>query len=92
MEDRFYLYYYIKNYMPFIEALGSGTTFKEVSKDKMLSLPIMKVNNKVYQQWVLTAKIIFEKQQKLEMEIEEFLSLRDYLLPLLMNGQITIKD
>lgn len=79
--------------MPFIEAMGNGTTFKEVSKDSLLSFPIMKVNNtNVYRKWVQIAKNIFEKQKKLEMETDELQSLRDYLLPLLMNGQITIKD
>lgn len=93
MDDRFYLYYYIRMYMPFIEALGSGTTFKEVSKDSMLSFPILKVNNdEVYRRWVSTADNIFGKQNKLEKEIDELQSLRSYLLPLLMNGQIMIKD
>ena len=93
MDDSYYIYYYIKMYMPLIEALGSGTTFKEVSKDSMLSFSILKVNNnKVYRQWILTANRIFEKQNLLEKEIEELISLRTYLIPLLMNGQVTIKD
>ena len=93
INDRFFLFYYIKKYMPFIEAMGNGTTFKEVSKDSLLSFPIMKVNNtNVYRKWVQIAKNIFEKQKKLEMETDELQSLRDYLLPLLMNGQVTIKD
>lgn len=93
MDDRFYIYYYIRMYMPFIEALGSGTTFKEVSKDSMLSFPILKVNNdKVYRQWVSIADNIFGKQNMLEIEIDELQSFRSYLLPLLMNGQIIIKE
>ena len=92
MDDRFYLYYYIRMYMPFIEALGSGTTFKEVSKDSMLSFPVLKVNNdKVYRRWITTAEQVFGKQNMLEKEIDELQSLRGYLLPLLMNGQVTIK-
>ncbi len=93
MDDRFYLYYYIRTYMPFIVALGSGTTFKEVSKDSMLSFPVLKVNNdKVYRRWITAAEQIFGKQNMLEKEIDELQSLRGYLLPLLMNGQVTIKD
>ena len=93
MDDRFYLYYYIRTYMPFIVALGSGTTFKEVSKDSMLSFPVLKVNNdKVYRRWITAAEQIFGKQNMLEKEIDELQSLREYLLPLLMNGQVTIKD
>lgn len=92
MDDRFYLYYYIKRYMPFIEALGCGTTFKEVSKDSMLSFPILKVtNNKVYMQWVSVADRIFGKQEMIEKEIDELQSLRAFLLPLLMNGQVAAK-
>lgn len=35
LADTDYMYYFIKHHMPQIEALGSGTTFKEVSKDSM---------------------------------------------------------
>ncbi|MBR4791997.1 MAG: restriction endonuclease subunit S [Treponema sp.] len=35
LADTNYMYYFIKHHMPQIEALGSGTTFKEVSKDSM---------------------------------------------------------
>lgn len=35
LADTNFMYYFIKHHMPQIEALGSGTTFKEVSKDSM---------------------------------------------------------
>ena len=35
LADTNYMFYFIKHHMPQIEALGSGTTFKEVSKDSM---------------------------------------------------------
>jgi len=34
---------------------------------------------------------IFERQNLLEFENEELIKLRDWLLPMLMNGQVTVK-
>lgn len=93
LNDRFYLYYYIKNYMPLIKVLGNGTTFKEVSKETMMAFPILKVNNEeLYNNWIKGVSSIFSRQCDIENEIEELLSLRSYTLPLLMNGQYIIKE
>ncbi len=46
-----YLYYYLKYHIKEIESLGSGTTFKEVSKDSMekyeIELPSIEVQGKI---------------------------------------------
>ncbi len=46
-----YLYYYLKFHITEIEALGSGTTFKEVSKASLqkfeISIPSLEIQNKI---------------------------------------------
>ena len=88
MEDSIYLYYYIKHHIKQIEQLGTGTTFKEVSRDDLCKFSILVVGaNDAYKQWVELQDEIANKQFVLTKEIASLTKQRDELLPLLMNGQ-----
>ena len=92
LNDSTYLYYYIKHHIKQIEQLGSGTTFKEVSRDDLRRFPILIIGKKqVYSQWVSLQKEIANKQFALTQEIRNLTKQRDEFLPLLMNVQATIK-
>jgi len=92
MEDSSYLYYYLQTNMPQIEQLGAGTTFREVSRDTMAHYSILYVNDRcLYKKWADRIKPIFKKQASLEKGIVSLTHLRDSLLPMLMNGQVTIE-
>lgn len=87
----YYLYYFLVENMKRIEQLGSGTTFKEVSRESILSLPILMITNVgLFNMWVELIKPIFDKQALICAEISELNNQRDYFLPLLISGQITI--
>ncbi len=91
MEDSIYLYYYIKHHIKQIEQLGSGTTFKEVSRDDLCKFPILVVGAKEsYKQWAELQNGIADKQFVLQKEIAILTKQRDELLPLLMNGQASV--
>ena len=91
MEDSIYLYYYIKHHIKQIEQLGSGTTFKEVSRDDLCKFPILVVGAKEsYRQWAELQNGIADKQFVLQKEIAILTKQRDELLPLLMNGQASV--
>jgi type I restriction enzyme S subunit len=86
-----YLYYYIKRHIKQIEQLGTGTTFKEVSREDLCGFPILKVmNSNLYKLWVAMTKEIFDKQLLITKENSILTKQRDELLPLLMNGQVTV--
>ena len=87
-----YLYYFIKEHLPQIEQLGSGTTFKEVSRGDIEGFPIMCPSNSLLTQWVTLAKGLFDKQFSLYQEVVDFTKMRDELLPLLMNGQVSVRQ
>ena len=91
IDNSIYLYYYIKHHIKQIEQLGSGTTFKEVSREDLCKSPILVVGeNKAYEQWIELQKEIADKQFVLTKEIAELTKQRDKLLPLLMNGQASV--
>ena len=46
ISDSIYLYYYIKHHIKQIEQLGTGTTFKEVSRDDLCKFPILTIGAK----------------------------------------------
>ena len=91
IEDSIYLYYYIKHHIKLIEQLGTGTTFKEVSRDDLSKFPILVVGAKdAYKQWIALQDEIANKQFVLTKEIAALTKQRDELLPLLMNGQASV--
>lgn len=83
-----YIYYVIKTNIPKIEKLGSGTTFKEVSKNSMESFELVIPPIEIIQIFNSHVDSIFNEQLQLLKETDELTKIRDYLLPLLMNGQI----
>ena len=87
-----YLYYFIKEHLPQIEQLGSGTTFKEISRGDIEGFPIAYPPHKLLVKWTTLANGIFDKQFALYQEVVDANKMRDELLPLLMNGQLAIKQ
>ena len=91
ISDSIYLYYYINHHIKQIEQLGTGTTFKEVSRDDLCKFPILTIGAKnIYVQWIELQNGIADKQLALTKEIAALTKQRDELLPLLMNGQATV--
>ena len=93
MTDNYFLYYYIKEHMAQIEQLGAGTTFREVSRDTMLKFPILKISDReIYAKWYEQIDSICKEQKNLLRQIRHLIPLRDSLLPMLMNGQVTVEQ
>lgn len=86
-----YLYYYLQHHIRQVEQLGSGTTFKEVSRDDILKFTIIKPSEFLLDQFEERLQSINEMQLGIQKENENLIKQRDELLPLLMNGQVTIK-
>ena len=69
---------------------ASGTTFGSITKDDLFSLPVIIPNEKTVRAFQNLVFPAFEKQNKIELENIELASLRDWLLPMLMNGQVIV--
>lgn len=88
----YFLYYLIKRNIPFLEQMGTGTTFKEVSKDSLENLLVIFPSNDILDQFTATIQDYAKQRKANEISNETLITLRDWLLPLLMNGQATIDD
>lgn len=86
-----YVYYAVKNSLPVIMKNASGSTFKEVSGAVLKSIEVMLPAFPIADNFTKPVAEIFSRQDKLEQENQQLTALRDWLLPLLMNGQIMAK-
>lgn len=68
---------------------SSGSIVKFITKSDVENIPVFIPNNMFYLQ-ELNKLIYLQEQNKLENEL--LVNLRDWLLPMLMNGQATISD
>ena len=68
-----------------------GTTFGSITKNDLYSLKVMRPDKKILEQYQKAINPAFEKQNKIELENQTLAELRDWLLPLLMNGQVTVR-
>jgi type I restriction enzyme S subunit len=87
-----YIFFTIQSLIPEIEANSSGSTFKEVSTSTLRTIKTIIPCNKVLIAFNNLIKPIFKKQDSVELENQELASLRDWLLPMLMNGQVSVSD
>lgn len=90
-EIRNYLYFYLKNmFLNF--KVKSGNIFSNMNKEEFESIKILLPTENIL---VKFSEILSSILSKIEINIkenQELTSLRDFLLPLLMNGQIEFKE
>ncbi|KHT42569.1 restriction endonuclease subunit S [Pectobacterium carotovorum] len=86
-----FIFYAVKNSLPVIVKNASGSTFKEVSGAVLKKIEITLPETSIVNQYTKRVMSIFSRQNKLELENQQLVTLRDWLLPLLMNGQVTVK-
>ena len=87
-----FVYYFLKNALPTIEGMASGSTFKEVSGSTMKSVPAFIPDDETLAKFTEFCSPIFEQQQMLERQNQSLAALRDSLLPKLMSGEIDASD
>ncbi len=88
--DVYYLYYVISQQLPKIEQLGTGTTFKEVSREDLMKFPILRLPHTLQREWLSIVKRMSERQFKSVLESDKLKNKLNELLPLLMNGQVSV--
>lgn len=85
-----YVYFLLKNLLPTIECMASGSTFKEISGAGMKSVPTIMPDVDTIQLFSSFCKSVFKEQEVLEAENKHLSALRDSLLPKLMSGELDV--
>ena len=85
-----FVYYFLKNALPTIENMASGSTFKEISGSTMRTVPAVIPDDGSLQEFSDFCEPLFQQQRTLEAENRSLAELRDSLLPKLMSGELDI--
>ena len=87
-----FVYFFLKNTLPVIEGMASGSTFKEVSGSTMKNVPAVIPDAETLAKFSDFCAPIFAQQRILEEQNQSLATLRGNLLPKLMSGEIDVSD
>ena len=87
-----FVYFFLKNTLPVIEGMASGSTFKEVSGSTMKNVPAVIPDAETLAKFSDFCAPIFAQQRILEEQNQSLATLRDSLLPKLMSGEIDVSS
>ena len=85
-----FVYFFLKNTLPVIEGMASGSTFKEVSGSTMKNVPAVIPDAETLAKFSDFCAPIFAQQRILEEQNQSLATLRANLLPKLMSGEIDV--
>ena len=85
-----FVYFFLKNTLPVIEGMASGSTFKEVSGSTMKNVPAVIPDAETLAKFSDFCAPIFAQQRILEEQNQSLATLRDNLLPKLKSGEIDV--
>jgi len=86
-----YIYRTLNHFMKLIEQNASGSTFKEISAAPLKAIVIQFPPFELERRYSERVSPISRQQQNLEKQNQELTELRDWLLPMLMNGQVRVE-
>lgn len=87
-----FIYYTIQKMVAYLRSLGTGSTFTEISKNIIAQVKIVLPEKNVVNKFEKIISEISSQRRISEEENRELVSLRNFLLPLLMNGQVGFKN
>ena len=85
-----FVYYFLKHNLPVIEAMASGSTFKEVSGSIMRNVPVVIPDAETLAKFSEFCGSIFLQQKILEEQNQSLANLRDTLLHKCMSGTLDV--
>lgn len=91
IKNKYFLYFALFEYFNSNKNVKTGNTFSNMNKEEFSKIKII-YNKKLVDEYFNTVNSYFEKIKLCEFENEQLQSLRDFLLPMLMNGQVIIED
>lgn len=93
LANQFFVGYSLTEKQKEVENLGEGSTGQtELSRGNLGKLKLLLPSGKLQNTFGFYIKSIFEKISKNELENQQLSNLRDWLLPMLMNGQVKVSE
>ena len=93
MGSQLYLWYTLAGFKQLFDVLdGNGTTFGSITKDTLYEMKVVIPDSALVNSFEEIVQPIEQKIRAAEQENRELTKLRDWLLPMLMNGQATVAD
>lgn len=93
LESMTHLFYVLSDLKAAFDARNvAGTTFGSITKNDLHNLLVLIPQKDIVANFETICSPMYNEQMKLEEATNSLRSLRDELLPLLMNGQVTIKE
>jgi type I restriction enzyme S subunit len=86
-----FVYFYVDELVHYIKSKASGSIFKALVTNDFKFTPMTIPPTELIVQFTKLAKPTFEKLLLNKVENNQLIELRDWLLPMLMNGQVTVK-
>ena len=86
-----FIYPYFCSEVPRLMGLRTGAQQPHINKGVIDSSPIVIPSDEVLSDYYMFAEPIFKKIMNLTLQSHKLMSVRDWLLPMLMNGQVTVK-
>ena len=90
--SQMHLFYTLAGFQQIFKVMdGNGTTFGSITKDTLFDMSVVIPPDEILKCFEKRVKPIESKIEKCEEEIRELTKLRDWLLPMLMNGQARVE-
>ena len=90
--NRYYLYFALKNYFENANASAkTGNTFANMNKEDFSGIKIIFPNKEIKNNFHKITETYFSQIKCLQGQNQELIQLRDWLLPMLMNGQVKVE-
>lgn len=87
-----YMFFVIKNLLEIYNKILSGSVIVGISKEDLLERRVLKPPASLLENFSNKINPVIKKRKSIRKENQELIALRDFLLPLLMNGQVSFKE
>lgn len=84
-----YFYFYLKDYF-FMGKAKTGNTFANMNKGDFANIKMIYPSSNIIEKFFQNIVYSFQKIKKLQKQNQQLAQLRDFLLPMLMNGQVGV--
>ena len=74
-----------------ISSVITGSVQKQLTRTSLVPLKIIIPNKEIIEKYRAITNVSFEKRKTIQIEVEQLTQLRDWLLPMLMNGQVKVE-